>query len=87
MNANLRQLLQDALDELEEHEWSFSDDHGLESICCKSCGAYSKERGTYGILHPEHHSPGCTFDSVLIRLRKMLKDETPEENPKQADEA
>jgi hypothetical protein len=34
-----------------------------------------------------HYGPGCTFDSVLIRLRKMLKDETPEEKPKQADEA
>lgn len=61
-------LLQDALDELEEHEWTHDTYLGVESNVCFRCGASEK-----GTKIPESHAPGCTWDSVVKRLRERLR--------------
>lgn len=71
MDEDLRKLLQDALDELEEREWTF-DAYGQESVCCRSCSASNSKRAAYGIPAPEKHDDDCSLGSVMRRLREKL---------------
>lgn len=60
-------LLQEALDELEEHEWEHDNYMGQESNVCRSCGVSAK-----GCAIPEGHDPDCSWHRIVEKLRARL---------------
>jgi hypothetical protein len=72
MDEETRQLLKDALEELEEREWACSVDIGTTVIHCLSCNAANAEPGTYGVTPPKAHSALCTLKGVMTRIKAAL---------------